>query len=422
MADRPRPRRGARGEPGRPLRDRGRSPRRHGRSAPGIPGRRPPRGPECSKKHWPECAPTWRSWPRPLRWAGWARKGRPPRSRGAGPARRARCCSSCAGTPRSCGSWCGAPRASRSSTPDAGAASPSFGSLRARRASRELRWPPTGRDSRPCSRSTPQGHPGSGRLAVEAEIEPSSLLPHAEGEGPRSCELGDASGRSRRPSSAACGGMPRSRGRSRRDRRSGRTAGRPLDPGRFSASAARNEPSPSSTPWPPATARRSPSTSASWASPSSSAASPCSRRAAGSGWKRRPARNRACGTSSGSSSTPSASTTVGRLAAGIAHEINNPLEGMANYLVLARDALARKRRLGGRAPSGEREGRPRARGGDRARRARPRRSRQGPPHSAGPRPGPARERALHGLAEGVRRRPLRLRPRGDRRSSCAGAR
>jgi signal transduction histidine kinase len=34
-------------------------------------------------------------------------------------------------------------------------------------------------------------------------------------------------------------------------------------------------------------------------------------------------------------------STVGRFAAGIAHELNNPLEGMANYLALARDASAR---------------------------------------------------------------------------------
>ncbi|HET7294371.1 MAG TPA: ATP-binding protein [Vicinamibacteria bacterium] len=34
-------------------------------------------------------------------------------------------------------------------------------------------------------------------------------------------------------------------------------------------------------------------------------------------------------------------TTLGQLAAGIAHEINNPLEGMANYLTLAQEDLAR---------------------------------------------------------------------------------
>ena len=49
----------------------------------------------------------------------------------------------------------------------------------------------------------------------------------------------------------------------------------------------------------------------------------------------------ACATWSASSSIPSGSPPWGRLAAGIAHEINNPLEGIANYLTLAREALDR---------------------------------------------------------------------------------
>src|SRR3989442_15177993 len=58
-------------------------------------------------------------------------------------------------------------------------------------------------------------------------------------------------------------------------------------------------------------------------------------------------------------------STGGRLAAGMAHEINNPLEGMSNYLSLAREDLERDdtasatRRLGM-----VQEGRRRA-GGDR---------------------------------------------------------
>ena len=86
-------------------------------------------------------------------------------------------------------------------------------------------------------------------------------------------------------------------------------------------------------------------------------------------------------------------TTVGRLAAGIAHEINNPLEGIANYLSLAREALDRgdaeaaRRRLEGVRPG------PGARGPRRAPGAGPRRSRPRPrKRRAGPQPRPGRDR------------------------------
>ena len=104
-------------------------------------------------------------------------------------------------------------------------------------------------------------------------------------------------------------------------------------------------------------------------------------------------------------------TTVGRLAAGIAHEINNPLEGMSNYLTLARDALARGDVEAAVAPRGLGEAGPRPGGGDRAPGPGPRRPRQGPADAGGPQPGPAGDRAVRAVAQGVRPRGLRPRPR-----------
>ena len=70
-------------------------------------------------------------------------------------------------------------------------------------------------------------------------------------------------------------------------------------------------------------------------------ASPCSRRGAGASSRRAPREEARVRELERQLFHAERLTTVGRLAAGIAHEINNPLEGMSNYLTLARDALTR---------------------------------------------------------------------------------
>ena len=143
---------------------------------------------------------------------------------------------------------------------------------------------------------------------------------------------------------------------------------------------------------------------------------PRGRRSA-SGWRPRRARRRACATWSASSSTPSGSPPSGRLAAGIAHEINNPLEGMANYLSLARDALDARRRSRPRGGAW----RACAQGLDRAAlvvrqvlaHADPGRGAHGP---ARPQPGPGRDRPSS-CARGRSSRACASRSRSPRRRS-----
>ena len=115
-------------------------------------------------------------------------------------------------------------------------------------------------------------------------------------------------------------------------------------------------------------------------------------------------------------------STVGRLAAGIAHEINNPLEGMANYLALARDASARGDSEAAARHLAAGEAGPRAGGRHRAPGAGARRSRQGRDDAGGRQPRPARDRRLRPLAARVRPRRARVRARRRTRSWCGAAR
>src|SRR5262245_46102330 len=186
-----------------------------------------------------------------------------------------------------------------------------------------------------------EGRPGSGQLAVEAEVEPSMLLPAAEGGDVRACSVQDASGRvlSRSPGGrrlAATGADVTARSEVGADgwsaagpwvlgcERTEESALALVDPvsARYRATLALNL-----------------GVMALAVLLGGFAVQQARRRERLEAAAHEEARVRDLERQLFHAERL---TTVGRLAAGIAHEINNPLEGMANYLVLAREALARR--------------------------------------------------------------------------------